>query len=171
MAFNLFGKRDKTPDTPPEPETPEPEKRPSFGLGLNFGHRQPSPAKRSQPQNPPPPSPSPKKSPKNAASSTACARPSPAPAPRCRNRMGAVLALTREVDVSSLEDLEAVLLASDIGSATTAEILEHLRQRAMRQGIESGAQLKTILRAELKAVLDRVAKPIQHAQHAHRKSS
>jgi fused signal recognition particle receptor len=76
--------------------------------------------------------------------------------------IGSVVALTREVDQASLDELEPRLLAADIGSATTAIIMENLRQRALRTGIESGAQLKEILKAELKQVLDGVAHPIQH---------
>jgi fused signal recognition particle receptor len=76
--------------------------------------------------------------------------------------IGQVIALTREVDQSTLDDLEPVLLAADIGSATTAIILENLRQRALRVGIESGDELKVLLRAELQKVLDGVARPVHH---------
>jgi len=76
--------------------------------------------------------------------------------------ISSVVALTREVDQASLDELEPRLLAADIGSATTAIIMENLRQRALRTGIESGAQLRQILKAELKQVLDNVARPIQH---------
>jgi fused signal recognition particle receptor len=71
--------------------------------------------------------------------------------------IGSVLALTREVDEGSLSRLEAVLLAADIGSATAARVIESLRQRALREGIESGDELKRLLKVELKAVLDGVA--------------
>jgi fused signal recognition particle receptor len=71
--------------------------------------------------------------------------------------IGSVLALTREVDEGSLGRLEAVLLAADIGSATAARVIESLRQRALREGIESGDELKRLLKVELKAVLDGVA--------------
>lgn len=76
--------------------------------------------------------------------------------------ISSVVALTREVDQASLDELEPRLLAADIGSATTAIIMENLRQRAFRTGIESGAQLKQILKTELKQILDGVARPIQH---------
>jgi fused signal recognition particle receptor len=76
--------------------------------------------------------------------------------------ISSVVALTREIDQASLDDLEPRLLAADIGSATTAIIMENLRQRALRTGIESGAQLRQILKAELKQILDNVARPIQH---------
>jgi fused signal recognition particle receptor len=73
-----------------------------------------------------------------------------------------VIALTREVDESTLISLEPLLLAADLGAPTTAIVLENLRQRALRTGIEGGPQLKTLLKTELQAVLDRVARPIQH---------
>ncbi|MBS1798231.1 MAG: signal recognition particle-docking protein FtsY [Acidobacteria bacterium] len=76
--------------------------------------------------------------------------------------ISSVVALTREVDQASLDALEPRLLAADIGSATTAIIMENLRQRALRTGIESGAQLKQILKTELRQILDGVAHPIQH---------
>jgi fused signal recognition particle receptor len=76
--------------------------------------------------------------------------------------ISSVVALTREVDRASLDELEPRLLAADIGSATTAIIMENLRQRALRTGIESGAQLRQILKTELKQILDNVARPIQH---------
>jgi fused signal recognition particle receptor len=71
--------------------------------------------------------------------------------------IGSVLALTREVDETSLAELETVLLAADIGSATARKIIERLRQRGLRQGIEGGDELKRLLKLELKAVLDEVA--------------
>jgi fused signal recognition particle receptor len=76
--------------------------------------------------------------------------------------ISSVVALTREIDQASLDDLEPRLLAADIGSATTSIIMENLRQRALRTGIESGAQLRQILKTELRQILDGVARPIQH---------
>ncbi len=76
--------------------------------------------------------------------------------------ISSVIALTREVDEASLTSLEPLLLAADIGSATTAIIMENLRQRALRTGIQSGAELKQLLKQELKQILDGVAHPIQH---------
>jgi len=71
--------------------------------------------------------------------------------------IGGVLALTREVDETSLAELEVVLLRADIGAATARAILSNLRQRALRHGIESGEELKRLLKLELKQVLDNVA--------------
>jgi len=85
--------------------------------------------------------------------------------------LGSIVALTREVDESTLASLEPILLAADVGSATTALVIERLRQRALRVGIEGGGihggqELKTLLKAELKAVLDGVAKPLTHPARA-----
>jgi fused signal recognition particle receptor len=76
--------------------------------------------------------------------------------------ISSVIALTREIDFASLDKLEAVLLAADIGTATTNGIIENLKQRALRQGIDGGAELRRLLKLELKAVLDRVAIPVVH---------
>ena len=46
--------------------------------------------------------------------------------------IGSVLALTREVDETSLAKLESVLLAADIGSSTARTIIENLRQRGLQ---------------------------------------
>ncbi len=73
--------------------------------------------------------------------------------------IGGVLALTREVDDASLDQLEVVLLRADIGGTTARTIIENLRQRALRHGIESGEELKRLLKLELKQVLDNVATP------------
>jgi len=73
--------------------------------------------------------------------------------------IGSVLALTREIDEASLAELETVLLAADIGGPTARTIIENLRQRGLRQGIEGGEELKRLLKIELKQVLDAVSTP------------
>jgi fused signal recognition particle receptor len=69
------------------------------------------------------------------------------------DRIEGVVALTREVDEAALEELEAVLLTSDLGMTTTTTILEALRDRARRQAIRDGAELKALLREQLRAIL------------------
>jgi fused signal recognition particle receptor len=78
--------------------------------------------------------------------------------------LNSVLALTREVDESTLQSLEPILLAADIGAPTTAIILERLRQRGLRAGIEGGEELKTLLKTELQTILDSVVRPIAHPE-------
>ena len=76
--------------------------------------------------------------------------------------ISSIVALTREVDESTLNSLEPVLLAADLGAPTTALVLENLRQRALRTGIDGGPELKRLLKAELQSILDGVAQPIHH---------
>ena len=65
-----------------------------------------------------------------------------------------LVALTRTVDEAALEDLEAALLTSDLGVQTTADILEALRDRAKHQAIEGGAELRALLKEQLRAILE-----------------
>ena len=69
------------------------------------------------------------------------------------DRMEGVVALTRQVDEAALEELEAVLLSSDLGMSTTTAILDALRDRARRQAIRNGAELKALLREQILAIL------------------
>ncbi len=65
-----------------------------------------------------------------------------------------LVALTRMVDESALEDLESALVTSDLGIQTTTRILDALRDRARRQAIEGGEELRALLKQELRAILD-----------------
>jgi fused signal recognition particle receptor len=76
--------------------------------------------------------------------------------------ISSVIALTREVDETTLVNLEPLLLAADLGAPTTALVMENLRQRALRTGIQGGNELKQLLKTELKQILDKVARPIHH---------
>jgi fused signal recognition particle receptor len=133
MAFNLFGKRDKDP---------EPEKAPEPPSSVQPSVPEPAPEKRGFFDRM-----------RQAVSRTR---------ETFANSIGDVIALTREVDESTLVSLEPLLLASDIGAPTTAIVLDNLRQRALRVGIEGGAELKSLLKVELQAVLDSVARPTTH---------
>ena len=65
-----------------------------------------------------------------------------------------LVALTRTVDESTLESLESALLTSDLGVQTTTAILEALRDRARRQAIEGGDELRALLKAQIRAILE-----------------
>jgi fused signal recognition particle receptor len=69
-------------------------------------------------------------------------------------RIETVVALTRTVDEQTLESLETVLLTSDLGVQTTTAILASLRDRARRQAIEGGEELRELLKAQLRAILE-----------------
>ena len=66
-----------------------------------------------------------------------------------------VLTGRTRIDDEVLEDLEDVLLSSDIGVETTETLMEGLRERIKKEGLESGEQLEAALAAEVEAVLVR----------------
>ena len=59
----------------------------------------------------------------------------------------------KEIDREVLEDLEAVLLQSDLGVETTAEVLERLRERRERHELADPAALRDALKSELTAIV------------------
>ncbi len=63
-------------------------------------------------------------------------------------------ALTRSVDESALDELEAALLTSDLGVPTTTAILDALRDRARHQGIAGGSELRDLLKAQIRSILE-----------------
>jgi fused signal recognition particle receptor len=71
-----------------------------------------------------------------------------------------IVALSRTVDESTLEDLETALITSDLGVQTTTAILDALRDRARRQAIEGGEELRTLLKAQICAILEAPRRPI-----------
>jgi fused signal recognition particle receptor len=77
--------------------------------------------------------------------------------------ISSVVALTREIDETSLDELEFALLASDIGATTANEIITRLRDRALRHGLANGAELKSALKDEIRRILDSVNTPVRHA--------
>lgn len=69
-------------------------------------------------------------------------------------RIEEVVAFTKEIDRSTLDDLEATLIGADLGTTTTQEVLEKLRQKADRKQIKDGAELKRLLKEELLNILN-----------------
>ncbi len=68
-------------------------------------------------------------------------------------RIEAVVAFNKEIDRSTLDDLEASLIGADLGTVTTHEILEKLRIRADRRQIQDASELKRLLREEILGIL------------------
>jgi fused signal recognition particle receptor len=65
-----------------------------------------------------------------------------------------IVALTRTVDEQTLEELETVLLSSDLGVETTTHILTALRDRARHEAIDGGDELRSLLKAQIRAILE-----------------
>ena len=134
MAFSLFGKRDKTPE--PEAEAqPERAANPAADAPAE-------PARRGFFERM-----------REAVTRTR---------ESLSTQIASVVALTREVDEASLDDLEFALLASDIGAVTTDEIIGRLRERALRHGLANGEELKIALKDEIRRILDAVDTPVAH---------
>ncbi|MBI3474347.1 MAG: signal recognition particle-docking protein FtsY [Acidobacteria bacterium] len=68
-------------------------------------------------------------------------------------RIEDVVAIGKEIDRSTLDDLEATLISADLGSTTTHEVLQKLRDKADRKQIKDVTELKRLLKEELLAIL------------------
>src|SRR5581483_5559511 len=74
-------------------------------------------------------------------------------------RIDEVVAFSKEIDRNTLDDLEATLIAADLGSATTHQVLENLRERADRRQIGNAEELKRLLKQELLSILNSANTP------------
>ncbi len=72
-------------------------------------------------------------------------------------RIEDVVSIGKEIDRSTLDDLEATLIGADLGTATTHEVLEKLRDKADRKQIKDVNELKRLLKEELLAILTSTA--------------
>src|SRR5882724_12526822 len=68
-------------------------------------------------------------------------------------RIEDVVAIGKEIDRSTLDDLEATLIGADLGTTTTQQVLQKLRDKADRKQIADVGELKRLLKAELLAIL------------------
>jgi fused signal recognition particle receptor len=68
-------------------------------------------------------------------------------------RIEQVVSFGKEIDRATLDDLEATLLAADLGTTTTHEVLSKLREKADRKQIGNVDELKRLLKEEILAIL------------------
>jgi fused signal recognition particle receptor len=68
-------------------------------------------------------------------------------------RIEDVVSIGKEIDRSTLDDLEATLIGADLGTTTTHEVLEKLREKADRKQIRDVNELKRLLKNELLTIL------------------
>ncbi len=68
-------------------------------------------------------------------------------------RIEEVVSFGKEIDQATLDDLEAILLSADLGTSTTREILEKLREKANYKQIKNVDELKRLLKEEILAIL------------------
>jgi fused signal recognition particle receptor len=68
-------------------------------------------------------------------------------------RIEEVVSFNKEIDRATLDDLEAALIAADLGTATTRDVLNKLRDKADRKQIKNVDELKRLLKEELLSIL------------------
>ena len=68
-------------------------------------------------------------------------------------RIDEVVSLNAEIDRNTLDDLEATLIGADLGTKTTEQLLTTLREKADRKQIGDVAELKRLLKQEVRNVL------------------
>ena len=71
-------------------------------------------------------------------------------------KMNGVFSNFRKVDEELLEELEEILIMSDVGVKTSSQIVERLRDRIKKNNIKEVEEVKEALRQEIKDVLDSV---------------
>src|ERR1700745_1936509 len=77
-------------------------------------------------------------------------------------RIEDVVAFRKEIDRETLDELEATLISDDLGTATTATVLEGLREKVDRRQVANVEELKRVLKEELLAILNAAEeRPVQ----------
>lgn len=71
-----------------------------------------------------------------------------------------ILAVARPVDAALLEELEALLLAADLGAPTVGELLARLKEEAERGRVTSADDVRALLRRHLIQTLEGAAAPL-----------
>jgi fused signal recognition particle receptor len=69
-------------------------------------------------------------------------------------RIEEAVAFTKEIDRSTLDDLEGILLSADLGTTTTQEVLQKLREKVDRKLVKDVSELKRLLKEELLEILN-----------------
>jgi fused signal recognition particle receptor len=70
-----------------------------------------------------------------------------------------------KIDEDVYEELETILLTSDVGVAATQALLEQIRQRVKRQSLSDTSQLKQALKDALLELLAPLEKPLETTAH------
>jgi fused signal recognition particle receptor len=70
-----------------------------------------------------------------------------------------------KIDEALYEELETILLTSDIGVSATQQLLENLRRQVKRDALTDSVQLKQALKESLIAMLEPLAQPLDTTTH------
>ncbi|HEX7813335.1 MAG TPA: signal recognition particle-docking protein FtsY [Burkholderiales bacterium] len=82
---------------------------------------------------------------------------------RLGGQLAAVFGAGRKVDEALFEELESVLLASDVGIGATRYLLDDTRARARRDRLEDAAQIRDALKQSLLDLLEPLERPLDTA--------
>ncbi len=77
------------------------------------------------------------------------------------DKINSVFSNFRKVDEELLDELEEILIMSDIGVETSTEIISRLRNRIKLEKISDEEGVKTALKQEIQAILDKVANNLE----------
>jgi fused signal recognition particle receptor len=87
---------------------------------------------------------------------------------RTRSHLGNQLASLfggGKIDADVYEELETILLTSDVGISATQALLDDIKQRVARQALSDTTQLKAALKESLMALLAPLEKPLIITEH------
>ena len=70
-----------------------------------------------------------------------------------------------KIDAETYEELETILLTSDIGVTATQKLLDNLKKRVKRENLQDTTALKSALKAELLTILQPLEVPLQTNNH------
>ena len=69
-------------------------------------------------------------------------------------KINGIFSTFRKVDEEFLEELEEILIMSDIGMDTSVKIIDNLRKRIKRDNIQDEEEVKKALREEIMTIFD-----------------
>jgi fused signal recognition particle receptor len=76
------------------------------------------------------------------------------------SQLGSLLGRHVRIDESLYEELETLLLSSDVGVSSTQDLIAEVRKRVARERVSEPAELKRILKQCLQELLEPIAKPL-----------
>lgn len=80
-------------------------------------------------------------------------------------RIDALVLGKKEIDADTLEELEEILITSDIGVKTTVELIRTLEQRMGRNELKDGVALRAALKEEILSRLNANHRPFDISSH------
>ena len=70
------------------------------------------------------------------------------------DKVNNVFSVFRKVDEELLDELEEILIMSDIGLDTSVQIIGNLRERIKKENIKDAEEVKLVLKKEMRNILD-----------------